>query len=85
MATGPAPLFAAVDTATGILYVTDFAGAEVSILDGSRCNATITSGCGAPPREQAVGSQPYDLAINQQTGTVYVTETFQAASMSILY
>ena len=59
MATGRSPLLAAVDTSTGIVYVTDFSSAGVSILDGSRCNASLTSGCGAPPREQAVGSQPF--------------------------
>jgi len=59
-----------------------FGGA--AILDGSRCNASVTSGYGTPPREQAVGSQPFGLAVNQQANTVYVTEAFQAGSMSIL-
>jgi DNA-binding beta-propeller fold protein YncE len=84
MATGRSPLLAAVDAATGLVYVTDFSSAGVSILDGSRCNASVTSGCGAPPREQAVGSQPFGLAVNQETNTVDVTELFQAGSMSIL-
>jgi len=84
MATGRSPLLAAVDTATGIIYITDFSSAGISILDGSRCNALVTSGCRVLPREQAVGSQPYSLAINQQANTVYVTEVFQAGSMSIL-
>ena len=84
MATGRSPLLAAVDTSTGIVYVTDFSSAGVSILDGSRCNASVTSGCGAPPREQAVGSQPFGLAINQNVNTVYVAQIFQAGSLSIL-
>jgi DNA-binding beta-propeller fold protein YncE len=84
MATGRSPLLAAVDTRTGIVYVTDFSSAGVSILDGSRCNASGTSGCGASPREQAVGSQPFGLAIDQNTSTVYVTGIFQAGSLSIL-
>ncbi len=84
MATGRSPLLAAVDTATGIIYITDFSSAGVSILNGSRCNALVTSGCSVLPREQAVGSQPYGLAINQLANTVYVTEVFQAGSMSIL-
>ena len=84
MATGIAPQLAAVDAATGIIYVTDFGSATVTILDGSRCNATATSGCGAPPREQAAGSQPVGLAIDPQAGTVYVIDTFQAGSMSVL-
>jgi Bacterial transcriptional activator domain len=36
------------------------------------------------PRERAVGSQPFGLAVDQQVNTVYVTEIFQAGSMSIL-
>jgi DNA-binding beta-propeller fold protein YncE len=84
MATGRSPLLATVDTRTGIVYVTDFSSAGVSILDGSKCNASVTSGCGAPLHEQAVGSQPFGLAIDQQANTVFVTEIFQAGSMSIL-
>jgi DNA-binding beta-propeller fold protein YncE len=84
MAAGRSPLLAQADTSTGIIYVTDFSSAAVSILDGSRCNASLTSGCGAPPREQPVGSQPFGLAINPDTSTVYVDDTFQAGSISIL-
>jgi DNA-binding beta-propeller fold protein YncE len=84
MATGRSPLLAAVDTATGQVYVTDFSSAGVTVLNGSRCNASVTSGCGGPLREQPVGSQPFGLAINPRTGTVYVGNTFQAGSMSIL-
>ncbi len=84
MAAGRSPLLAAVDTATGLVYVTDFSSAGVSVLDGSRCNASVTSGCRGPLREQPVGSQPFGLAINPRTGSVYVGNTFQAGSMSIL-
>jgi DNA-binding beta-propeller fold protein YncE len=84
MAVGRSPLLAAVDSSTGIIYVTDFSSAGVSILDGLRCNASVTSGCGVPPREQPVGSQPIGLAINPDTSTVYVDDTFQAGSLSIL-
>ena len=84
MATGVAPLLAAVDAATGRIYVTNFGSAEVTVLDGSRCNASVTRGCGAPVREQAVGSQPIGLAVSPRTNTVYVADTFQTGSMSIL-
>ena len=84
MAAGVAPLLAAVDAATGRIYVTDFGSAEVTVLDGSRCNASVTSGCGAAVREQAAGSQPVGLVVSPQTSTVYVADTFQAGSMSIL-
>ena len=84
MAVGRSPLLAVADTSTGTVFVTDFSSAEVSILDGSLCNASLTSGCSAPPREQPVGSQPFGLAINPDTSTVYVDDTFQAGSISIL-
>jgi DNA-binding beta-propeller fold protein YncE len=83
MATGVAPLLAAADTRTGILYVTDVGSAAVTILNGARCNATVASGCGAAPGKQPVGSQPFGLAINPRTSTIYVTQTFQAGSMSV--
>ena len=84
IATGRSPLLAALDPRTGLLYITDFSSATVTIIDGSTCNATVTSGCGAPPREQPAGSQPFGLAINPHTGTIYVADTFQAGSLSIL-
>jgi DNA-binding beta-propeller fold protein YncE len=84
MATGVAPQLAAVNPATGIIYVTDFGSAGVTVLDGSRCNATVTSGCRAPLREQPVGSEPASLAVSPQTSTVYIADTFQAGSVSVL-
>jgi DNA-binding beta-propeller fold protein YncE len=83
MSTGVAPQLAAVDAATGRIYVVDFGSAGVTVLDGSRCNASVTSGCGGPVREQAVGSTPAGLAVSPRTGTVYVADTFQAGSVSV--
>ncbi len=84
MATGRSPLLAAVNVRTGALYIAAFSSAAVTILDGSRCNAIVTSGCGQAPREQAVGSEPGDVSINPDSHTVYVTSTFQAGAISIL-
>ena len=83
MATGRSPLLAVVDARTGTVYVTDNASAAVTILNGSRCNASDTSGCGKGGREQSVGSQPLGLAINPCTRTVYVSQIFQPGSLSI--
>ena len=83
MATSVAPLQIAMNTRTDILYVTDFGSAAVTILNGARCNATVTNGCGAAPGKQAVGSQPFGLAINPRTNTIYVTQLFQAGSLSV--
>ncbi|HEY2519434.1 MAG TPA: YncE family protein [Streptosporangiaceae bacterium] len=81
--TGGAPLLAAVNAATGRIYVIDFASAAVTVLDGSRCNASVTSGCGTPLREQAVGSAPSGLAVSPPVNTVYVADGFQAGSVSV--
>jgi DNA-binding beta-propeller fold protein YncE len=83
MPTGPGPLSVAIDTRTDVLYVTDFTGATVSVLSGPRCNAEVTSGCARAGHAQAVGSGPQDIAVNQRTRTVYVTNIYQPGSMSI--
>jgi hypothetical protein len=67
-----------------MLYVADFSDAAITVLNGSRCNASIIAGCGASSPELAVGSQPLSLAVNEHTGTVYVVNFFQAGSLSIL-
>ncbi|HEY2125844.1 MAG TPA: hypothetical protein VGH77_01520 [Streptosporangiaceae bacterium] len=81
-AAGRSPLLAALDERTGVVYISDFSSAGVTVLDGSRCKASVTTGC-ARLREQPVGSQPFTLAVNARTGNVYVGNTFQAGSLSI--
>jgi DNA-binding beta-propeller fold protein YncE len=71
-----------VDTSTGAVYVAAASSAAVTILNGARCNAEVMTGCGAAP-QQAVGSTPFDVEVNPDTATVYVTQTFQAGSVSI--
>jgi DNA-binding beta-propeller fold protein YncE len=82
-ATGGSPLLMAADTRTGALYVTNFSSASVTILDGTRCRAAVTSGCGRATREQAVGSGPSGLAVNPRTRTVYIANGYLPGSMSI--
>ena len=81
---GRSPLILAVDIRTDTIYVADFSSAGVSVLNGSTCNAEVTSGCGRPAPEQAVGSQPLGIAINEETNTVYATDLSTPGSMSIL-
>jgi len=82
-ATGASPLLIAADTRTGTMYVTDLSSASVTVLNGSRCNAETTGGCGTATREQAVGSSPFGLAVNPPTSTVYVANGHLPGSMSI--
>ena len=70
--TGPGPYALDVDTLTGTVYVPDFSWADVSVINGHRCNATTTSGCHVA-QEIPVGSQPGDLVVSPGTSTVYVS------------
>jgi DNA-binding beta-propeller fold protein YncE len=80
--TGRGPIAIALDTRSDQVYVTDFSAAAVTILNGARCNAEVTRGCGTGT-EQAVGSRPFGVTVDKRTRTVYVTQIFQAGSLSI--
>jgi DNA-binding beta-propeller fold protein YncE len=82
-ATGRAPLVATLDPLTGAIYISDFSSASVTVLNGSHCNATVTSGCHTAGHNQPVGSEPFGVTINPRTRTVYVTNIFPPGSLSI--
>jgi DNA-binding beta-propeller fold protein YncE len=84
VAVGRSPLLIAIDARTTAIYVTDFSSAGVSVFNGSTCNATMTTGCNHPAREQAVGSQPFGIAVDPNSSTVYVMNIFGPGSMSIV-
>jgi DNA-binding beta-propeller fold protein YncE len=81
---GRSPISVAADPATGTVYVTDTSSAAISVINGTTCRAGATIGCRHPAPLQPVGSQPLGISVNQHTSTVYVTQPFQAGSMSIL-
>jgi DNA-binding beta-propeller fold protein YncE len=83
MATGRSPVLAALDATTRTLYVADNSSAEVTILNLAHCDAADTSGCGRAAREQAVGSLPIMPVVNPATHSVYVTDLYGGASMSV--
>jgi YVTN family beta-propeller protein len=62
----------ALDQATGTLYVTNWADNTLSMIDKTRCNATVTSGCAQPAHVVRVGHGPDGVAIDSATHTVYV-------------
>jgi DNA-binding beta-propeller fold protein YncE len=68
---GRAPLLAAIDTTTDHIYVTNYASATVSIIDGSICNAANITGCSEPAPAQNVGSLPFGLTVDDDANTVY--------------
>jgi YVTN family beta-propeller protein len=63
----------AIDPGTHSLYVADSGGSTVSVIDATTCNAEVQSGCGQAPAEVTVGSNPFGIALDPVTDTVYVT------------
>ena len=69
---GSGPLAATVDERTDTVYVMNGNDGTVSVLNGARCNARVTRGCGEPLATIKVGGFPVAAAINPATGTLYV-------------
>jgi DNA-binding beta-propeller fold protein YncE len=80
---GRSPGVIVVDARTDLIYVADENSAAVSVLNGAKCRAGMTRGCRRAVTTQAVGSIPIGVGVNQRTRTVYITDLFQAGSMSI--
>ena len=80
---GRSPRLVALDAQTGMLYVTNHASADVSVLNTALGNAQEPAGCAHPVPEVNVGSQPNGLAIDELTSTVYVL-SLGTGTMSLL-
>ena len=68
----------AVDQATDEILVAGFNDASVSILDGASCNAADTAGCGRAQAKTPAGSGPFWVALDNATGTAYVSQANDA-------
>ncbi len=80
VAVGGFPIPVAVDRATDTVYVGNANDATVSLIDGSTCNATDTSGCGHAPVTLSVPGGPDGLAINQATHMLFVANNGPGSS-----
>jgi DNA-binding beta-propeller fold protein YncE len=81
MPAGVGPSFEALDPATGLLYVTDFNSAAVTVLSTAGCKAEVTAGCGQPGHQQSVESDPVGIVI--AGCSVYVGQAYLTGSMAI--
>jgi DNA-binding beta-propeller fold protein YncE len=71
---GRDPSSVAIDPANHTAYVTDAGGNDVSMINTKRCKASKLTGCRAlRPPTVAVGVGPADVAVDESTHTVYVT------------
>jgi DNA-binding beta-propeller fold protein YncE len=71
----------ALDAATDSVYVTNLQDTSVSVLNVAACTAEDHSGCSQRPPRVAVGRIPYNLAIDQANGTVYVVNLDNTVSV----
>jgi YVTN family beta-propeller protein len=71
---GNGPVGVVVDQASHTAYVTDNGASTVSVIDTATCNAEMTSGCGQVPATVAAGDNPFGIALDPVTHTVYVTD-----------
>jgi DNA-binding beta-propeller fold protein YncE len=60
------------DSRTGTVYVVNGTSNTVSVINGARCNAQVTAGCGRPAATIKVGKFPVAGVINPATRTLYV-------------
>jgi YVTN family beta-propeller protein len=67
--------FVSVDPAAHLIYVSDHLDDTVSVIDGTSCNGTVTSGCDQTPPTVPVGGHPSGLAVDLINHTVYVDAT----------
>ena len=81
---GHIPRALAVNPATNTVYVLNpGTPGTVSVIDGARCNAKVTTGCGTVPATVTVGndspsSRLEGVAVNPVTNTIYALNTADA-------
>jgi len=75
----------ALDAATNTIYVTNLQDTSVSVINGSICNAADQSGCGQRPPKVAVGSAPWNIAVDEGDGTAYVVNLDDTVSLIPLH
>jgi YVTN family beta-propeller protein len=66
--------FAAVDPATGLVYVSDNLDDTVSVINGNTCNGKISFGCRRTPPVVPVGANPAGLTVDLATHTLYADD-----------
>ena len=65
----------AVDVKRNTVYATSIHDSDVLVIDGAGCRAGNTNGCHAKPLKLRAGGFPINLALNEATGTLYVSHS----------
>jgi DNA-binding beta-propeller fold protein YncE len=80
---GRSPGLVAVDRIANRIYVGNFASAAVSVINGRACRAGHPQGCAKPAPEQAVGSTPQGIAVDETNHSVYVANVLGPGYLSV--
>lgn len=73
VAAGESPNFVALDVPAHTLYVSDYAGDELSVISTAACNSAHLAGCSRTvPETLRTGSEPNGVAVDAATSTLYV-------------
>jgi DNA-binding beta-propeller fold protein YncE len=77
-ASGNSALSLAVNQTTNTIYATNvitntvpFGGDSVYVINGATCDAATTTGCGQTPATIKAGFNPWGIAVDQATDTIY--------------
>ena len=70
---GSAPIDVAYNPLTRRVYVVNQEDSDVSVVDGSRCNATRIGGCDQPAPTMGIGFEGGAVAVDPATDTVYAS------------
>ena len=73
---GSGAFWAAVDQAHHTVYVANDNDGTVSVINGARCNARVTSGCGSTWPTVTTGANPEFVALDPSSGTVFTVNHF---------
>jgi DNA-binding beta-propeller fold protein YncE len=72
-AIGTQPIYEALDSTTGTLYVANSSDYTLSMIDTRACNIHDTSGCRRHWPTVSVGPFPFGVIVDEATHTVYAT------------
>jgi DNA-binding beta-propeller fold protein YncE len=89
---GNSALSLAVDQATNTIYATNvdtstFRGDSVYVINGATCDAANSTGCGQTPAAIKAGFNPWGIAVDQATGTIYtanIADGEHAGTVSVI-
>lgn len=77
-AVGSGPIDVAYNPATRRVYVVNQEDSDVSVIDGSRCNATRTGGCDQKAPTLGIGFDGGAVAVDPTTNTIYASSQDEA-------